>query len=172
TSANRRSSGASCIRWSACRRCSPPALRRWGRTTVPWSCCRPSSRAVPPPTATNSASCKVDAALAYAVTRITVREALPRMGILLHTPGVRAGGVRRTERGLRAQEQARPQQQGAGGLPGEEEASHARDNLQRDGQNAAKARAPACLQARPPTGFVLTGAPPGGTSTWPNSSAI
>src|SRR5882724_3474071 len=152
--------------------------------------------------ATNPAMCKVDAALAHAVTPITVREALPRMGILLHTPGaygplrrrcsrrprlarrtlarhlrrprpsVRVRGFRGTERGLRAQEQTGAQQQGAGGLPGEEEASHARDNLQRHCQNAAKARAPACLQARPPGGFVLTGAPPGGSSTWPNSSAI
>jgi hypothetical protein len=152
--------------------------------------------------ATNPAICKVNAALAHPMTRIAVREALPRMGILLHTPGAhgplrsgryrrprwarrtlarhlrrpcpvfRARGFRRTERGLRAQEQTGTQQQGAGGLPGEEEASHARDNLQRHCQNAAKARALACLQARPPGGFVLTGAPPGGSSTWPNSSAI
>src|SRR4051794_36552309 len=42
-----------------------------------------------PPTspALRAAGCKVDAARTPAVTRVTVREALPRLGILLHTPG-------------------------------------------------------------------------------------
>jgi len=147
----------------------------------------------PPPTRNEFAICNLNAALAYAVARITVREALPRMEFFctLRAPTDLSGAdvtaaavgapyarpssppaaserprsrLRRTERGLRAQEQTCAQQQGAGSLPGEEEASHARDNLQRDCQNAAKARAPACLQARPPGGFVLTGAPPGGAS--------
>src|SRR5438105_9779845 len=108
---------------------------------------RPPRLAAPDPTV-----CKRDAALAHPVTAVTVREALPLVGTALHTPGVHGplrrrsdggpGGslachlrgaglrrghrrlLRRAERALRSQQQPRAQQQGAGGLPGEEEASH------------------------------------------------
>src|SRR3954471_19577656 len=111
--------------------------------------------------APESAFCKLDAALAHAVTLVALREALPRVGILLDSPDGRrplgnrrthgargadtalaghlrgAGlrvhrrGFRRAERGLGAQEQPGAEQQCAGGLSGEEQPSHAPHNLQR-----------------------------------------
>src|SRR5256714_597473 len=104
-------------------------------------------------TAPDSTICKCDAALAHAVTPVTVREALPLVGISVHSPGAPRPPLRRrdcrprrplarhlcrsrlhvlrrrrlgnAERRVRPEQQARAEEQCAGGLPGEEEPSHA-----------------------------------------------
>src|SRR5437016_2542865 len=143
---------------------------------------RPPRLAAPDP-----AVCKRGAALAHPVTAVTVREALPLVGTALDTPGaygplrrndsgsrgslachLRGAGLRRVhrrvlrraERPLRSKQQARAEQQGAGGLPGEEEASHVRGICNATAKPQQRPVRPPARQARSGAGFVLTGAAP------------